>query len=158
MPDWTRTMAEPRRIDLVVVHCSDSPFGDAALIDRWHRARGWRGIGYHYVILNGYPDRESYARRRPKFWLDGVVENGRPLDRIGAHVRGHNRNSVGVCLIGRSQFTQQQFGSLVGIIDELKKDHHGLEIAGHYELLRPADAPRTCPNIDMDWLRGLVGC
>ncbi len=148
--------SKPRRVNLIVVHCSDSPFGDAALIDHWHHARGWRGIGYHFVILNGYPDEESYIQRRPKFYLDGVVENGRPLDRIGAHVRGHNRNSVGVCLIGKRQFTQQQFKSLVRIIEQLKADHPELSVAGHYELLKPGDTPKTCPNIDMDWLRGLM--
>ena len=42
-----------REIKKIIIHCSDSEFGDAALIDKWHKERGWTGIGYHYVILNG---------------------------------------------------------------------------------------------------------
>ncbi len=145
-----------RPIDLIVVHCSYSIYGNAALIDGWHRVRGWDGIGYHYVILNGYPDEESHRLRRPQFWLDGAVEAGRPLEVVGAHVRGHNRGSVGICLIGKGQFTQQQFESLSRLIDELHQTHPHLRIAGHYELLCPNDPPKTCPNIDMDWLRGLL--
>ena len=146
-----------RELDLIVVHCSDSPFGDAALIRRWHLARGFSDIGYHFVILNGYPDDESHRLHRPKFWLDGAVETGRLVERMGAHVRRHNHNSVGVCLIGVDQFTQQQFGALVEIIRNLRWDHPGARIAGHYELLGAGDPPKSCPNLDMEWVRGLMG-
>ena len=145
-----------RSIDLVVIHCSYSEYGNAALIDGWHRQRGWEGIGYHYVLLNGYPDADSHRLRRPCFWLDGVVETGRPLEVVGAHTRGHNRNSVGICLIGREQFTQQQFETLTRLIGELRVGRPRLRLAGHYELLGPRDPPKTCPNMDMDWLRGLL--
>ena len=52
-------------------------------IDRWHKQKGWKGIGYHYVIL-----------------LDGTVEQGRELEAVGAHCSGHNAHSVGICYIG----------------------------------------------------------
>jgi N-acetylmuramoyl-L-alanine amidase len=53
-------------------------------ITRWHvEARGWSDIGYHMII-----DR------------DGTRATGRPTFRIGAHVKGHNSNSLGVSLIG----------------------------------------------------------
>ena len=52
-------------------------------IDAWHKAKGWAGIGYHFVID-----------------LDGTIEQGRPMDKVGAHCYGHNRNSIGVCYIG----------------------------------------------------------
>jgi hypothetical protein len=45
-----------RKIDTIVIHQSDSAFGNAAVIDKWHRERGWSGIGYHWVILNGRID------------------------------------------------------------------------------------------------------
>ncbi len=64
----------------------------------WHtRDRKWRAIGYHYLI-----DR------------DGTVANGRPLEQVGAHVKGHNSNSIGIALIGG-------FG---GSADDLFKDHY----------------------------------
>ncbi len=141
-----------RNIDLITLHCSDSSYGNAALIESWHKARGFRMIGYHYVILNSYPTERSYSEKRPEFQFDGYVETGRPSQMIGAHARGYNRNSIGVCLIGRSQFTGLQFGSLKRLIAEIQRQHPQACIIGHYEL----DNNKTCPNIDMDWLRGIL--
>ena len=75
-----------RTIDKIIIHCSDSPEGrndTAADIRRWHKARGFRDIGYHYVID-----------------LDGTVEEGRPLTQSGAHCTDHNSHSIGICYIG----------------------------------------------------------
>ena len=149
-------MSKQRKIDHIILHCSDSNYGNADLINRWHRAHGWRGIGYHFVILNGYPNEESHRTRRPQFWLDGVVEEGRPLENIGAHARGFNRNSIGICLIGKEQFTQMQFEALLELVGKFRQQHGNCALHGHYELLRPDDPPKTCPNIDMEWLRGLI--
>lgn len=52
-------------------------------IRRWHTAKGWKDIGYHYVIL-----------------LNGEIEAGRTIDQIGAHTKGHNKDSIGICYIG----------------------------------------------------------
>ena len=52
-------------------------------IDRWHKNKGWSMIGYHYVIQ-----------------LDGTIEIGRPESKMGSHVRGYNKNNIGVCIIG----------------------------------------------------------
>ena len=142
-----------RKIDLIVLHCSFSRFGNATLIDEWHKERGWRGIGYHYVIQNGYPDEESFKLKRPHFNLDGEIEEGRPVDRIGAHVRDHNRNSLGICLIGKRSFTGLQFRSLHRLIDRISKEHPEARLVGHYELLTKNDPPKSCPDIDMGWLR-----
>lgn len=75
-----------RRIDKIILHCSDSPEGrndKAEDIRKWHKKRGFSDIGYHYVID-----------------LDGTVEKGRPIEQAGAHCTGHNRNSIGICYIG----------------------------------------------------------
>ncbi len=82
----------------IVVHCSASRWGDAAEIDRWHKAQGWRQIGYHGVILNG-------RRTNPRTYDptdDGWVEQGRPETMMGAHCKGDHMNgrALGVCLIG----------------------------------------------------------
>lgn len=75
-----------RNINLIVVHCTATPEGrdvTVADIDRMHRARGWKKIGYHYVV-----------------YRDGSVHEGRPVAEVGAHVYGHNANSIGVVYVG----------------------------------------------------------
>lgn len=52
-------------------------------VDRWHRERGFHGCGYHYLVT-----------------LDGTIEQGRPIDEIGAHCKGHNATSVGIAYVG----------------------------------------------------------
>lgn len=110
----------------IIVHCSDSPQGrgdNAATIDRWHKERGWSGIGYHYVILE-----------------DGAVEAGRPLGKSGAHARGYN-DYVGICLIGKDVFTDEQFNSL----ETLCRGFDTNNIIGHYKV-----SAKTCPNFDVE--------
>lgn len=111
----------------IVVHCSDSEFGDAATIHKWHLERGWSGIGYHYVVTQ-----------------DGTVEQGRPHYWTGAHVRGHNKDSLGICLIGVKDFTNEQVKSLVRLRDELTNRYPEAEWFNHYDL----DPSKTCPNFD----------
>lgn len=111
-----------------IIHCSDSPQGrgdNAETIHKWHKERGWDGIGYHYVILES-----------------GVVENGRPEYWTGSHAKGHN-NSIGICLIGKDEFTHAQFISLEALI----KEHQWTsdEVVGHY-----AVSEKTCPNFDVE--------
>ena len=146
-----------RDINEIILHYSYSNFGNAALIDEWHRSRGWSGIGYHYVILNPYPNAESFRLHRPQFWLDGVVEIGRPLDAVGAHSYGFNTNSIGICLIGKELFTYQQFQSLATLISDLKNDFPEFKIYGHYELQDTSRPPKSCPNLDMDCVRKILG-
>jgi N-acetylmuramoyl-L-alanine amidase len=120
-----------RTINLIVLHCSasDNPAVDAAEIDRWHRLRGFRCIGYHYFIKT-----------------DGMIELGRPLEQIGAHVEGSNIHSIGICLNGLSikSFTEIQFESLRQVLKALRARFPKAEIKGHTEL-NPA---KTCPVFD----------
>lgn len=124
-------------IQKIVLHCSDSPQGrgdTAETIHRWHRQRGWDGIGYHYVVLE-----------------NGEVQAGRPEDWQGAHVAGHNSNSVGICLIGQGDYPKEQLDAAVGLIAEIRARHPGASLLGHYEL----DA-KACPRLDMDEIRERV--
>jgi len=141
-----------RDIKSIIVHCSDSPFGNAALIDQWHKARGWRGIGYHEVILNAYPHSENYTKHRLDPKHDGLVQHGREWDQVGAHVRGHNKDSIGICLIGVDVFSSVQIKSLSSLIANIWRYHPDAELYGHYEF----NHNKTCPNIDMDWLRDRI--
>lgn len=109
-------------------------------IDRWHRARGWRMCGYHRVI------------RR-----NGEVENGRPIDQSGAHARGYNNRSVGICMAGgvakdgktpEDNFTPEQYQSLHLLLTELQLVYPHAKIIGHYGV-----SPKACPSFDVqEWL------
>ncbi len=124
-----------RTINLIVVHASASrPSMDigAIDIDRMHKDKGWRGIGYHTVI------------RR-----NGTLEHGRDLTEVGAHVYGYNKNSIGSCMIGgvnsngdtENNYTPEQFATLSGYIDTLKDLFTEAKVLGHRDL---------SPDIDGD--------
>ena len=121
-----------KKIKLLVVHCSDTN-NDENLssldIHKMHLNFGWNGIGYHKVILR-----------------NGKVENGRPEFWIGAHVKGKNEISLGVCLIGRDQFTTQQFKSLEQLLKKWKAIYPNAKIAGHCDVVK---THKTCPNFDV---------
>lgn len=136
----------------IVLHCSDSSFGNAALIGKWHvTERKWSGIGYHYVILNGWISSLHY---NPKF--NGHIETGRPLDNsasiekteIGAHVKGFNSSSIGICLIGKSgQFTEEQLYSALELVYHLEKQFNTVNICQHSDL----DSKKpNCAGLDME--------
>ena len=144
-------------INLIVIHCAATrPSMDigADEIRVWHvEDRGWNDIGYHFVI------------RR-----DGTVEKGRPITVQGAHVRGHNKNSIGICLVGgwssttkdlfHENFTLAQENALIfllrqviGVVENAQIIHNisvttKLEIAGHNQF-----ANKACPGFDVPlWL------
>lgn len=144
-----------REIKEIYVHCSYSPFGDAELIRSWHKERGWRDIGYHKVILNGYSKstKEAYVSEK-----DGLVEDGRPIEQSGAHAAGHNKYSIGVCIIGKVQddYTPKQMHSLIILLFDLTKEYDLSidDIYGHYEIDTHG---KTCPNMDMESFRQILG-
>lgn len=130
----------------VIIHCSDSPFGDAATIDRWHKERGWKMIGYHYVILNG-------VRKSASKYIeidDGKIEEGRPLGMKGAHTYGHN-DSIGICLIGNSNsFTVKQLMTLEDkLLPELREIYEDIDIYQHSDF---DDNKPHCAGLDYRFL------
>lgn len=138
-------------INTVILHCSDSDFGDVDEIDKWHRARGWSGIGYHFVITNGrLKTGQSYSA-----FNDGLIQAGRDINKIGAHCKGHNTGSVGVCLIGRHNFTARQlYSSLPELLGKLMFEHDISvdRVFGHCEFSRA----KTCPNITREIIRKIA--
>ena len=129
-----------RKEKLLVIHCSDSRFGNACLIDSWHRTRGWSGIGYHWVICNGkIASGDSYSAL-----YDGLLESGRTYNRVGAHVKGYNEDSIGVCLICESGiFTEKQFETLRKVIDIHK--YHKVVFHSDLDPMKP-----KCPGLTMN--------
>ncbi len=122
-----------RRITEIIIHCSATESGadfSAFDIDQWHKAQGWSKIGYHYVVR-----------------LDGTVERGRPESEVGAHCKGHNQHSIGVCYIGglkngkpADTRTAQQKSALKALIAQLRTRYPNALILGHNTL-----SPKACP-------------
>lgn len=132
-----------RKINKVLIHCSDSPDGrDIGLsdINQWHKDRGFtptsKGVycGYHWVIR-----------------IDGTIEMGRPESEKGIHCTGQNSNSIGICLAGRKKFTDEQMVSLYYLLGQICTGYalEAKHVFGHYEF----NQYKSCPNIDMPKFR-----
>lgn len=127
-----------RKINEIIVHCAATPEGKnfkAADIDRWHRERKMKCIGYHYVVD-----------------LDGTVEPGRPESEIGAHCLGHNQYSIGVCYVGglaadgktpKDTRTAAQKEALLVLLKKLRAKYPKASIHGHRDF-----AAKACPSFD----------
>lgn len=131
--------------DFIVVHCSawnpitKQQFTGVEDIRAFHvKERGWKDIGYHYVI------------RR-----NGAWEMGRPWFSVGAHAEGHNHNSIAICLVGgvdeegkpADNFTPEQMTSLQRAIYLLKRDHYPTaEVLGHTDF---EGVTKACPCFDV---------
>ena len=128
-----------RTINDIIIHCAATLANmdiGAAEIREWHvRERGWRDIGYHYVI------------RR-----NGVIEPGRDESIAGAHCQGRNARSIGICLAGglgndrrpENNFLPCQFDALERLIRELRQRYPGAGIHGHSDY-----ADKACPVFDV---------
>lgn len=132
-----------RTINEIIIHCSATPEGREVSVEtirKWHKRRGFSDIGYHYVIH-----------------LDGAVEKGRPIELPGAHCKGRNDNSIGVCYIGgtdnsfpkprpKDTRTESQKSAMKNLVTSLMKQY-GLtaeQVHGHNEY-----ANRDCPSFDV---------
>lgn len=127
-----------RQITEIIVHCADTPEGRdvrAAEIRRWHMTEhGWADIGYHFVVD-----------------LDGTIEDGRPIEKVGTHCSGHNANSIGICYVGGSSNdmkpkdtrTQAQKDALVQLLKDLRQKYPLAKIYGHRDF-----ANKACPCFD----------
>lgn len=151
-----------KKFNRVVIHHSASEWGCAMVIDQWHKSQGWSGIGYHFVILNGFQNYEDYAEKRIWTPLIGSVEVGRPFDldfwvennEIGAHALGFNAESLGICLIhDKDGYSPLMIDSLFKLSRFLIEKFPILtpeSFQGHYEL---EPKKPSCPSIDMKQFR-----
>lgn len=128
-----------RTVTLLVIHCSATPQGVALSFEdcrRDHiRHRRFQDIGYHFYVTR-----------------DGEIHRGRPLEKVGAHCRGHNSHSIGICYEGgltaqgqpADTRTQQQKASMLTLLRELKQDFPQALIVGHHDL----NPMKACPCFD----------
>lgn len=140
-----------REIKKIIVHCSASEFGNKERIKKWHtvgegntKGRGWSDIGYHYVINNGKIHKGDKVGEHIE---DGFIEKGRAGYVAGAHCRGQNKDSIGICLIGNYDFTDNQYKSLVQLLNGLMEQYNLTinDVYGHYEFDTHG---KTCPNFN----------
>lgn len=134
-----------RKINKIIVHCSATPpdldIGATEIRD-WHtNGNGWIDIGYHYVIRRS-----------------GDLEKGRLDDVIGAHARGHNDDSISICLVGGvdvdkkpdCNFTREQWATLERKVGELSFTYADATVIGHRDV-----SSKACPCFDVNqWWRG----
>lgn len=138
-----------RTINKIILHCTATIEGKdyrAKDIDRWHKARGWKGIGYHYVID-----------------LDGTVEKGRKDSEIGAHCSGQNAHSIGVVYVGglatdgktaKDTRTKEQKAALITLVKKLLKQYN-LTINNVY--CHNQFANKACPSFSINTFKREVG-
>lgn len=127
-----------RTINKLIVHCSATREGQDITVDTirdWHLKRGWSDIGYHYVVK-----------------LDGTIETGRSVELMGAHVKGHNKDSIGICYIGgveadgktpKDTRTDKQKDSLLNLLVTLKHVYGDISVYGHRDF-----STKACPSFD----------
>lgn len=97
-----------KETSLIIIHHSATENGNAEIFRRFHKeTNGWDDIGYHFVITNG------------KGGPDGEIQKGRGLQKQGAHARGRNHNSIGICLVGNNKFTEKQKEALIRLLVKL---------------------------------------
>ena len=139
-----------RYITSIAVHCMFTPYDEdfgAKDVDLWHMQRGWSGIGYHYIIR-----------------LDGTIEEGRSIDKVGAHIHGWNRHSIGISYAGGAKRKGKKLISVYDretpaqLVSLIKLSHklanlHNLDvdkIKGHNEY---PNVNKSCPNLTMSKIR-----
>lgn len=122
----------------IFVHCTATkPHQDIGVreVRQWHKEQGWLDVGYHFIIRK-----------------DGTVEPGRDESAVGSHAKGHNHNSIGVCLVGgindkgdfEANFTPQQMQSLRTLLTELMEKYPSALLKAHHDV-----APKACPSFDL---------
>ena len=135
-----------RALDKIILHCSATREGQHITVDtirQWHLKRGWRDIGYHYVI-----------------YIDGSVHTGRPIEQVGAHTKGQNTGSIGICYVGgvekdgktpKDTLNELQETAMVNLIKALREEYGDMTLHGHNEY-----AAKACPSFKVyekfDWL------
>ena len=135
LPSLGRGKGPVGPVRLLIIHCS-ATLPDQRVtvqnIDRWHRQRGFDGIGYHFYIT-----------------VDGTIWTGRPLNQVGAHCKGYNAHSIGICYEGgldedgrpKDTRTLMQKAALVALINKLREFYPNADVVGHNDL----DLSKACP-------------
>ena len=128
-----------RQINKLIVHCSATREGQDVTVEtirKWHvEGRGWSDIGYHFYID-----------------IFGKIHKGRDIAKMGAHCKGYNRNSIGICYAGGVEKdgktpadtrTFEQEEALLCVLRTLKAMYPDAKIHSHRDF-----ANKACPSFD----------
>ena len=133
-----------KHVRRLVIHHSAGPRSQTTeqIRDYHVRVNKWADIGYHYVIEG-----------------DGSLHIGRPMPAMGAHARGINSESVGVCVVGDNTrdgqgWTPAQVATLRKVVDAYRRHFPEIDIVGHGQSPGQATA---CPGVSESVLRAMVG-
>lgn len=134
-----------RVIKTVTLHCSDSDqsaHDNLDCIRAWHTlpipiGRGWSDVGYHFFIRQ-----------------NGLLEIGRPIEKIPASAKGHNQDTVAICLSGKHCFSIVQYKTCARLCQNLMAvfDLHLKDIYGHHQF----NPDKSCPNYDIRSVLNLI--
>ena len=119
--DWTGSLAKRSTIDMIVLHHADAKSCTANQIHWWHICRGYSGIGYHYFVNK-----------------QGEVYKGRPDNVIGAHAKGYNSTSIGICFEGaftKETMSEVQVQAGKELVAYLKKQYNINKVKKHKDLM-----------------------
>jgi N-acetylmuramoyl-L-alanine amidase len=127
-----------RQVKKIILHCTATVEGqefDITDVDRWHKKRGWKSVGYHYLIKQ-----------------DGTLQVGRSLDEVGSHAKGENSDSIGIVYVGgldankepKDTMTAYQELTLMELIFSLRTVFHWMPVHGHNEY-----SSKACPSFDV---------
>ena len=141
-----------RDINLIVIHCTATKGGidyNVKHIRGMHLARGFNDIGYHFLIH-----------------LDGEIERGRPWDKMGAHAKGYNSDSIGIAYVGgvdkegkaKDTRTTAQIHALRASVGIIKAQYPMVRVVGHRDLsvdlngdgvISKNEWMKQCPSFDV---------
>lgn len=138
--NWSGSLAKRTRTNFIVLHHVEATNCTPQDVHQWHLARGWTGIGYHYLIGK-----------------DGTIYRGRPRDAIGAHCQDYNSQSIGIGAVGDYEIEQMpavQWQAILNLVNELKTVYRSIQVVGHKEL-----NPTACPgkNYPLEQIKAGIG-
>jgi N-acetyl-anhydromuramyl-L-alanine amidase AmpD len=136
-----------RPIKKIIIHCAATHEGDDVSIETirgWHKERGFKDIGYHFLIL-----------------IDGTIERGRAIEKQGAHCKNNNFDSIGICYVGgldkkgkiKDTRTDAQKESLQWLVKTLRQTYASIkEVKGHRDYSPDLNGDGKITS--NEWLKG----
>ena len=118
---WAGELQKRNKTDLIVLHHAEASSCSAQNIHNWHLSNGWIGIGYHFLVRK-----------------DGSIYAGRPEWALGAHAKGYNDKSIGICFEGKfnkEMMSETQIKVGKELVEYLKKKYQITNVKRHSDLM-----------------------
>lgn len=117
---WASPLSIRKKTNRIILHHAQAKTCSVEDIHQWHLKRGWSGIGYHFFIKK-----------------DGTIYQGRPENTIGAHAKGANSDSIGICAEGnfmQEKMNALQLNAFIDLVSYLKKKYSITDIKRHKDV------------------------